>query len=307
MLTNVNGFVRLLRFRSWVGWVAIFGVGSFIFGIPEISNVLIVAFVFACITSAVFVQNQYYDKETDKKNPTKNMLPLAAHEISPKTSLIIMGFLCILGFVTLTFSNPYLIPIFLAYFALGSAYSSPIFHLKGKPILDLIVAGVGSGVFPFIIGLLAANQLSLDLHLPWMLRRYQDAFLCIIPLFLFQVASQIFQELRDFEADANDKTQTFVVRYKMKKSIKVATIMVFLAISLPIVFGFLNLSFSNDYVLWYILAVIMMAPILSRFISLNKNPTKEKIEALFNFSMKYTPFILLILLVYFLVLKLYLF
>lgn len=306
MLANVKGFVRLLRFRSWVGWLAIFGVGSFIFGLPQISDVLVMAFVFSCITSAVFVQNQYFDKETDQKNPKKNMLPLATDDVSPKTSLLIMVILCGLGFITLTFFNPYLIPIFLAYFALGSAYSTPILHLKGKPILDIIVAGIGSGVFPFLIGLLAANQLSLDIHLPWVARRYQDAFLCILPLFLFQVASQIFQEQRDFKADMNDKIQTFVVRYGIKKSTRVATIMVFLAISLPIIFGFLNLSYTNEFVLWYILVLIIMTPILSRFVSLNKNPTKEKREALFNFSMKYTPVILIILVTYILVLRLYL-
>jgi len=75
MLANVQSFVRLLRFRSWVGWLAIFGVGSFIFGVPEIPNVMVVAFVFSCITSAIFVQNQYFDKETDKKNPKKICYP----------------------------------------------------------------------------------------------------------------------------------------------------------------------------------------------------------------------------------------
>jgi 4-hydroxybenzoate polyprenyltransferase len=303
MLAIAQSFVRLLRFRSWVGWLAIFAVGSFIFGIPEIPNVMVVGFVFSCITSAIFIQNQYFDKEIDKKNPKKNILPLAADDLSPQTSLIIMGILCSLGFVTLTFFNPYLIPIFLAYFTLFSAYSTPVLHLKGKPVLDIIVAGVGSGVFPFIIGLLAANQLSLDIHLPWVARSYQDAFLCVIPLFLFQVASQIFQEIRDFEADVNDKIQTFVVRYEIKKSIRVATIMVCLAISLPIIFGFLNLSLSNEFVLWYILVVIMMTPILCRFVSLNKNPTKEKIETLFDFSMKYTPVILMIILAYILILR----
>jgi 4-hydroxybenzoate polyprenyltransferase len=306
MLANVMGFVRLLRFRSWVGWLAIFGVGSFIFGLPPVYDVLVLAFVFSCITSAVFVQNQYFDKETDQKNPKKNMLPLAANKVSPKASLFIMLILCGLGFITLTFFNLYLIPIFLAYFALCSAYSIPILHLKGKPILDLIVAGVGSGVFPFLIGLLAANQLSLDFHLPWVARSYQAAFLCILPLFLFQVASQIFQELRDFQADMDDKIQTFVVRYGIKQSTRVATIMVFLAISLPILFGFLNLSITNEFVLYYILVLIMMTPILSLFVSLNKNPTKEKIEALYNFSMKYTPIILIIVFTYILILRLYL-
>jgi 4-hydroxybenzoate polyprenyltransferase len=306
MLANAKGFVRLLRFRSWVAWLTIFGVGSILFGIPQISEVMIVAFVFSCITSAVFVQNQYFDKETDKKNPKKNMLPLATDEVSPKTSLLIMVILCGLGFITLTIFYPYLLPIFLAYFALCSAYSAPILHLKGKPILDIIVAGIGSGVFPFLIGLLAANQLSLDIHLPWVARNYQDAFLCILPLFFFQVASQIFQELRDFKADKNDKIQTFVVRFGIKNSIRVSTFTVFLAILLPIIFGFLNLFDTNEFMLWYILVVIMITPILSRFVKLNKNPAREKIETLFNFSMKYTPIILLIIFAYILILRLYL-
>lgn len=306
MLANLNGFVRLLRFRSWVGWLAIFGFGSFIFGIPPITNVLILAFVFSCITSAVFVQNQYFDKEIDKKNPQKNMLPLATGEVSSKTSLLIMTILCGLGFSTLGLFNPYLIPIFLAYFALCSVYSTPILHLKGKPILDIIVAGIGSGVFPFIFGLLAANQLSLDILLPSVTRSYQYTFLCILPLFLFQVASQIFQEIRDFEADMNDEIQTFVVRYGIKKSIRVATVTVFLAISLPIIFGLLNLFYTNEFILWYMLVVIAIIPILIRFVSLNKNPTKTKIEDLFKFSMKYTPVILIIIFLYILVLRLYL-
>jgi 4-hydroxybenzoate polyprenyltransferase len=179
-------------------------------------------------------------------------------------------------------------------------------HLKGKPILDIIVAGIGSGVFPFIFGLLAANQLSLDILLPSVARSYQYTFLCILPLFLFQVASQIFQEIRDFEADMNDEIQTFVVRYGIKKSIKVATIMVFLAISLPIIFGFFNLFYTNEFILWYILVVIGILPILSRFVSLNRNPTKTKIEDLFKFSMKYTPVILIIILLYIVVLRFYL-
>ena len=303
--TNIQSYIRLLRFRSWVGWLAIFGVGSFIFGVPKIPNVIVVAFSLSCITAAIFVQNQYFDKETDKKNPKKNTLPIAADHLSPKTSLIIMGLLSSLGFVTLALFNPFLIPIFLVFFSLCTAYSAPILFLKGKPIIDIIVAGICSGVFPFIIGLLAANQLTLDIHLPWMVRRYQDALLCIIPLFLFQGASQIFQEIRDFEADEKEEIQTFVVRYKIKKSIKVATIMVFLAISLPIIFGFLNLSLSNEFVFWYILIVIMMVPIINQFISVNRKPTNEKIETLFNFSMKYTTIILIMLLSLTLVLRLY--
>ena len=104
----------------------------------------------------------------------------------------------------------------------------------------------------------------------------------------------------------NDEIQTFVVKYGIKKSIRVATITVFLAISLPIISGFLNLFYTNEFILWYMLVVIAIFPILSQFVSLNKNPTKEKIEDMFKFSMKYTPVILIIIFIYILVLRLYL-
>ena len=301
MLENVKSIIRLLRFRSWVGWLAIFGVGSFIFGLPEISDVLVVGFAFSCITASVFVENQYFDKETDQKNPKKSMLPLASNKVSSKTTLILMLILIVLGFTVLTFYNPYLIPIFLGYFAICSAYSSPIIHLKGKPGLDIIVAGIASGVFPFLIGLLAANKLSMGIHLPGVLRSYQDAFLCIIPLFLFQVASQIFQEIRDFQADKEDKIETFVVRFGIKQSTRVAIITVFFAIMLPIVFGFLNLSITSEFVYYYIIVLIITIPILGLFVSLNKNPTK--VETLYNFSMKYTPVILIMIFTYILILR----
>jgi 4-hydroxybenzoate polyprenyltransferase len=192
----------------------------------------------------------------------------------------------------------------LAYFTLCSLYSTPIIHLKGKPVLDIIVAGIGSGVFPFLIGLSAANQLSMDIHLPWVARSYQDAFLCIIPLFLFQVASQIFQEIRDFQADKEDKIETFVVRYGLKQSTRVAIITVFSAIVLPILFGFLNLSYTSEFVYYYIIVLITMIPILGIFISLNNNPTK--VEILYKFSMRYTPVILIMIFTYILILRVHL-
>lgn len=302
-MANLN-LIRLLRFRSWVGWLAIFGVGSLIFSLPQIFDVLIVGFVFCCITSAVFVENQYFDKETDQKNPKKNMLPLASNKVSSNTTLILFMALCGLGFSILIFYNPFSIPIFLTYFVLCSVYSTPFLHLKGKPIIDIIVAGLGSGVFPFLIGLLAANQLSLDIHLPWVAKMYQDAFLCVVPLFLFQIASQIFQEVRDFSSDKENHIETFVVRYGIKQSIKVATIAVILAVSLPIIFGLLNLSLTSQFIYYYILILILLIPILVIFARINKNPSK--IEVLYNFSMKYTPVLLIMLFIYILLLKIYL-
>ena len=108
MITDIKSYLQLIRFRSWVGWLAIFIAGSFIFEFPTISNLIVVGFVFCCFTSAIFVQNQYFDKETDKKNIKKNMLPIAANSVSKRASIIFMAILFVVGLTTLALFRLYI-------------------------------------------------------------------------------------------------------------------------------------------------------------------------------------------------------
>jgi len=46
MLNTVKDTLQLFRFRSWIGWLTLFGVGSFIFGFPQILNLSEYEFAF---------------------------------------------------------------------------------------------------------------------------------------------------------------------------------------------------------------------------------------------------------------------
>jgi len=294
-----------IRIQSWIGWLAVFGVGSILFSIPDIMNLALNAFSFSTITAAIFVQNLYFDRESDMFNPQKRSLPISSGNLSPRSSLILSSILLLSGFVSVTLTNVYLFPLFIAYIVLWTFYSSPLFHLKSQPIWDIIVAGIGSGVFPFIIGLQVSSQLTLEYCLPWMQRSYLDAFLSSLPIFFFQVACQIFQEISDLDADIQAKIETFVVRYGGLKSTKVAIILAFLSLVLPIIFGFLDLTHTGEFLFWYSILLITISPLIFYMLKLMQNPTRERIVGLARFSRKFSSLIMLMIFIYILLLRIY--
>jgi len=294
------------RIQSWIGWLAIFGVGSILFRIPDIFNLALNTFSFSTITATIFVQNQYFDRESDNFNPQKRSLPIASGNLSSRSSLILLTILLLSGFVSVTLTNIYLFPLFIAYIALWTFYSTPLFHLKSQPIWDIIVAGIGSGVFPFIIGLQVSNQLTLEYQLPWMQRSYLDAFLSVLPIFFFQVACQIFQEISDLDADMQAKIETFAVRYGRLRSTKVAVILALLSLLLPIIFGFLDLTHTDEFLFWYSILLVTISPLIFYLLNLMRNPTRERIVGLSIFSRKFSSFIMLVIFIYILLLRIYL-
>jgi hypothetical protein len=52
-------------------------------------------------------------------------------------------------------------------------------------------------------------MLILEFELPWIVRRYQDVFFAALPIFLIQCASQTYQVVGDYEADALAKINRF--------------------------------------------------------------------------------------------------
>src|SRR4030042_4917445 len=88
--------LRALRWRSWIGWLFFFGLGSTLFVIPPY-NVVPIAISFSIVTGAIFVLNQYFDRRSDKTNPQKRHLPVAAGELSPKQSTVLFVSLFVIG------------------------------------------------------------------------------------------------------------------------------------------------------------------------------------------------------------------
>ena len=92
---QITNFVGLLfhatRFRSWISWLFIFWVGSTLFALPTL-NTFFISISFCAITASGFVINQYFDKDIDRLNPQKRVLPMAFKSAFPSASEIGIGF-----------------------------------------------------------------------------------------------------------------------------------------------------------------------------------------------------------------------
>lgn len=301
----IKNILSSFRVKSWVGWLAIFGVGGVLFMVPNLFNLAISAFSFSSITAAIFVQNQYFDRKRDLVNPQKSSLPIASGKISPKFSLFLQTILLFTGFILIFLINPQILPIYAIYFALWSFYSSPILHLKNRPTWDILIAGFGSGVFPFLLGVQVSNQLNLEYQFPWMQRYYLDTFLSVLPIFFFQIACQIFQEISDIDADIQTKTKTFVAKYGVVKSLKLALTLALVSLVLPFFFGLFNLGHVDQFLICYSIFLVAVSPLVFFALKLWFTPKKELIEKISRFSTSYSFLLILAVFIYILVLRIY--
>jgi 4-hydroxybenzoate polyprenyltransferase len=293
--SGISVYLRALRWRSWIGWLFFFGLGSTLFVIPSYS-VFPIAISFSLVTGAIFVLNQYFDRKSDIMNPQKRHLPVAAGELPPKQSSVLFVSLFALGLLITALVDYTLLFLFVTYIGVGIVYSTPPLHFKRRPILDLLTVGVGSGIVPFLIGMQVSNQLFVESLLPLIL-------ICVIPLFLFQIGSHIFQAIGDYEADKAEKITTFVVKYGKEKSAKIAVLFSSLSLIIPVIYGVLNFTVTKDIMYWYLLILLIFLPFAVYLIKLSVNPTTLNIERLMSTSRRFTPVLLLALYLFVLVLR----
>ena len=303
--SGISVYLRALRWRSWIGWLFIFGLGSTLFVIPPY-NVLPISISFCLITGAIFVLNQYFDRISDKTNPQKNHLPVAAGDLSPKQSSVLFVSLFAMGLLVTVVVDYMLLFLFVIYIGVGIVYSVPPIHFKKRPVIDLFTVGIGAGILPFLIGLQVSNQLIVDSSLPWIWGRSIATLLCIIPLFLFQIACHIFQAIGDYEADKGEKITTFVVKYGKERSAKIGVLFSLLSLILPIIYGVLNLAVTTEFVYWYLLVLLFFLPFIIYLMRLLANPTIKNSARLMRVSRRFTPILLLLLYSCILILRVYL-
>jgi 4-hydroxybenzoate polyprenyltransferase len=285
----------MLRIESWIGWLFNFALGTILFTLfTSVHRFISFSLAFILATSGIFVLNQYFDYENDKKNSLKKDLPISNGDVSPKKALNFSILLTISSICFILYFDVSLLPLFMLYLGLWICYSAPPLYLKSRPILDIIVAGIGSGVLPFIMGLQVSNQLNLDLSLPWVQRFYLDAVLSVIPLLLFQSAGHIFQAIGDYEADSEVNINTFVVKYGKNISIKLAELFLVISALLPIIFFSLNLSLTS-YLNWYMTILIFCIPFMYYLINTLKDPSTQAMSRLRSISQKISPPILFII------------
>lgn len=302
-LRTIQHYLKILRFDSWQGWMFIFLFGSVLFDLPQLDKLLLVLFSFCLATSGIFILNQYFDYEEDRKNYLKKDLPIASGNIRPIIGLSLSVLFISASLVGAFFASLSLFILFSTYVLLWIGYSTPPVCFKQRPLLDIIVCGIGSGVLPFLMGLQTSNQLTIELSSPWMIRRFQDAFFVAIPLFLVQSAGQLFQVAGDYEADSIAKIDTFAVKYGKKNSLMLTSIFLFITINLPVIYEFLNLSLV-PYLSWYMFVYIILIPFLFYLVYKINKPTEKRFKKLRILSKQIGGLILFVIFLYVFVVRL---
>jgi 4-hydroxybenzoate polyprenyltransferase len=148
--------LKLLRFHQYIKNLFIFLPLFFALEITNIDLLLkaFVAFVaFSFTASAIYILNDYFDIEEDKKHPKKKYRPLASGEISKKEAIVIMVILFLFGITIMSFVSFKALIVLLFYVFLNIGYS---YYLKHVPIIDVSIIAIGF-VLRLFVGAFVTN------------------------------------------------------------------------------------------------------------------------------------------------------
>ena len=106
---------------------------------------------FCLLASAIYIVNDYRDREADRNHPTKARRPLAAGTVSLSVAFALLLLLSISGFAMALWLSPAFAAVGAAYVAMNLAYS---FWLKHVAIVDVLLIALS-----FVLRVLAGNVL----------------------------------------------------------------------------------------------------------------------------------------------------
>jgi len=270
-------YFEVARVGSWLGWIFNFGFGSVLFGVLPFERTIIVLFAFSLATASVFILNQYFDRQADRENEVKSNLPVASGRLTPRRTLI-FSFLLVISCLILVFiADVQVLPLFIVYLGLWTAYSTPPFRLKSVPVADFVISGVGAGFLPFLIGGGLTDKL---------ISNVPSIMLGAIPLMLIHSGGHIIQAVGDYEADRKTGVHTFVVRYGRKKGVVAAGFMFLIAGFSPFVYSAFGLLSYRHLFLFFILFPLSI-PIIMRYVDVLRNPSTKNVINIQKTTRKY--------------------
>ena len=202
VLVFLTEFIRITDVASWFAMSFL----GFLLGVSILSfnRYIIPLFVFMVSTffigSFTFAINNYYDVDSDRKNPRRmHINAIASGKISKKTGFLLnLIFLIIPLFVCLLFQDikVFLFCAFLLFS--GWAYSAPPLRVKGRPGFDIIWHFFGF-VLLVIWGSFIAGSIEL---INW---------LVAISIGIFSCIAQVWNHINDYSSDKDSGTVTFAV------------------------------------------------------------------------------------------------
>lgn len=110
--------------------------------IEDVTKVMGVFLAFCLASSAVYILNDYADREQDRVHPLKKNRPLARGDVAPLEALLFMGFVTVCAFAVSACigAPPMCVCLLAGYLALNVLYS---FVLKNMVIIDVLTISIG--------------------------------------------------------------------------------------------------------------------------------------------------------------------
>lgn len=153
---KLKQYIYLMRVKHWIKNVFILIPLVFsrkIFSVSYTLEIMKIFCLFSIASSMIYVINDMFDLEKDKRHPTKCNRPLASGKIKIKEAKILTIILFILFLIMGYFSNKYSLIIILSYILLNIFYSKKLKHI---PIIDVMVIAIGF-ILRVISGSLSIN------------------------------------------------------------------------------------------------------------------------------------------------------
>ncbi|QIY83913.1 decaprenyl-phosphate phosphoribosyltransferase [Chryseobacterium sp. NEB161] len=158
----MKNYLKLIRVEQWVKNLFVFAPLFFSGKLtnPHLFFESIFAFlVFSFTASSIYIINDYFDIESDKKHPEKKHRPLASGVISKSNARLLFAFLVLLA-VSSVFVGSYLFHenlwkfgvIIAFYFIINILYT---FKLKQVAIVDICIIAIG-----FVLRVLAGGYVT---------------------------------------------------------------------------------------------------------------------------------------------------
>ena len=148
---SLLALIRLMRPHQWLKNVFVFA--GLVFSQswhngPVLAQVLLAFAAFCCLSSMVYIVNDWHDRASDALHPTKRHRPLASGAVSGPAGLSLAALLLLAG-VWLASGNRVLLLLLGMYVLLNLAYS---WYLKQVPVVDVSIIASG-----FMLRLLAGT------------------------------------------------------------------------------------------------------------------------------------------------------
>ncbi|MDY6958479.1 MAG: UbiA prenyltransferase family protein [Halobacteriota archaeon] len=160
----------MLRIRDWIKFYPFIPLIGVVLAGPEVVDpglLLIVFIIFFCVTSYGFVINNYYDCELDRSHSEKvstNKNPLVSGDVTPKGTLVLCALLVFVSLILSESLSIYGLIFTSLSIVMYTLYSEEHVRLKEIYLVDVIVHGGMTGVFPFLAGFtLAGGKINMQI------------------------------------------------------------------------------------------------------------------------------------------------